>query len=70
MVMGLLSPRGSQITTTTVAGIGYATIMTRERCLLALSSSSASSLVRGLFPGRQPGLAGWMSFEFLFVFHP
>ena len=34
MVMGLLSPRGSQITTTTVAGAGYAMIMTRERCLL------------------------------------
>ena len=36
MVMGLLSPRGSQITTTTVAGTGYAMIMTRERCLLVL----------------------------------
>ena len=36
MVMGLLSPRGSQITTTTVAGTGYALIMTRERCLLVL----------------------------------
>ena len=34
MVMGLLSPRGSQITTTTVAGTGYAMILTRERCLL------------------------------------
>ena len=30
----LLSPRGSQITTTIVAGTGYAMIMTRERCLL------------------------------------
>ena len=39
MVMGLLSPRGSQITTTTVAGIGYAMIMTRERCLLVLEFS-------------------------------
>ena len=37
MVMGLLSPRGSEITTTTVAGTGFAMIMTRERCLLALS---------------------------------
>ena len=36
MVMGLLSPRGSQITTTTVAGTGYAMFMTRERCLLVL----------------------------------
>ena len=36
MVMGLLGPRGSQITTTTVAGIGYAMIMARERCLLVL----------------------------------
>ena len=36
MVMGLLSPRGSQITTTTVAGTGFAIIMTRERCLLVL----------------------------------
>ena len=36
MVMGLLSPRGSQITTTTVAGTGYAMLMTRERCLLVL----------------------------------
>ena len=36
MVMGLLSPRGSQIITTTVAGTGYAMIMTRERCLLVL----------------------------------
>ena len=70
MVMGLLSPRGSQITTTTVAGTGCAMIMTRERCLLALSSSSASSSITGYVPGRQPGLAGWMSFEFLFVFHP
>ena len=69
MVMGLLSPRGSQITTTTVAGTGYAMIMMRERCLLVLSSSSASS-IRGLVPGRQPGLAAWMSFESLFVFHP
>ena len=34
--MGLLSPRGSQITTTTVAGTGYVMIMTRERCLLVL----------------------------------
>ena len=34
MVMGLLSPRGSQITTTTVAGTGYAMILMRERCLL------------------------------------
>ena len=33
---GLLSPRGSQITTTTVAGTGSAMIMTRERCLLVL----------------------------------
>ena len=36
MVMGLLSPRGSQITATTVAGAGYAMILTRERCLLVL----------------------------------
>ena len=36
MVMGLLSPCGSQITTTTVAGTGYAMIMTREWCLLVL----------------------------------
>ena len=36
MVMGLLSPRGSQITTTTVAGTGFAMIMMRERCLLVL----------------------------------
>ena len=36
MVMGLLSPRGSQITTTPVAGTGYPMIMTRERCLLVL----------------------------------
>ena len=69
MVMGLLSPRGSQITTTTVAGTGYAMIMMQERCLFALRSSSAPS-IRGYVPGRQPGLAGWMSFEFLFVFHP
>ena len=34
--MGLLSPCGSQITTTTVAGTGFAMIMTRERCLLVL----------------------------------
>ena len=34
--MGLLSPRGSQITTTSVAGTGYAMIMTREWCLLVL----------------------------------
>ena len=33
---GLLSPRGSQITTTTVAGTGYAMIMTREGYLLVL----------------------------------
>ena len=39
MVMGLLSPRGSQITTTTVAGTGYVMIMTRERCLLVLEFS-------------------------------
>ena len=32
----LLSPRGSQITTTPVAGTGFAMIMTRERCLLVL----------------------------------
>ena len=70
MVMGLLSPRSSQITTTTVAGAGYAMIMTRQRCLLVLSSSSASSSIRGYVLGRQAGLAGWMSFELLFVFHP
>ena len=34
--MWLLSPRGSQIITTTVAGIGNAMIMTRERCLPVL----------------------------------
>ena len=32
----LLSPRGSQITTKTVAGTGFAMIMTRERCFLVL----------------------------------
>ena len=37
--MGLLSPRGSQITTTTVAGTSYAMIMTRERCLIVLEFS-------------------------------
>ena len=36
MVKGLLSPRGSQITTTTVAGTGFAMTMTQERCLLVL----------------------------------
>ena len=36
MAMGLLIPRGSQITTTTVAGSGYAMIMTREGYLLVL----------------------------------
>ena len=36
MVMRLLSPRGSHITTTTVAGTSNAMIMTRERCLLVL----------------------------------
>ena len=36
MVMGLLSPRGSQITTATVAGTDFAMIMMRERCLLVL----------------------------------
>ena len=36
MVMGLLSPRGSQITTTTVAGTGYVMIMTRERRLFGV----------------------------------
>ena len=30
MVMGFLSPRGSQITTTTVAGAGYAMIMSES----------------------------------------
>ena len=34
--MGLLSPRGSHITTTIVAGTGCAMIMTRERCFLVL----------------------------------
>ena len=34
--MGLLSLRGSQITTTTAAGTGYTMILTRERCLLVL----------------------------------
>ena len=47
----------------------HAMIMTRERCLLTLSSSFASS-IRGYVPGRQPGLVGWMSFELLLVFHP
>ena len=32
----LLSPRGSQITTTTVAGIGYVMVLMLERCLLVL----------------------------------
>ena len=36
MVIGLLSPHGLQITTTTVAGTGNAMIITRERCLLVL----------------------------------
>ena len=34
--MGLLSPRGSQITTTTVAGTGFAMILTQEWCWLIL----------------------------------
>lgn len=33
---GLLSPCGSQITTTIVTGTGFAMVMTRERCLLVL----------------------------------
>ena len=68
--MGLLSPRGSQITTTIVADAGYAMIMTRERCLLVLEFFFCFLFDQGIGPGRQPGLAGWMSFEFLFVFHP
>ena len=68
MVMGLLSPRGSQITTTPVGGTGYAMIMTRERCLLVLEFFFFVDL--GLVPGWQPGLAGWILFEFLFMFHP
>ena len=47
MVMGLLSPCGSQITTTIVAGTSYAMILTREQCILFWSSSSASSSIRG-----------------------
>ena len=34
--MGLLSPRGSQITPRIVAGAGKVMIMMRERCLLVL----------------------------------
>ena len=70
MVMGLLSPRGSEITTTTVAGTGFAMIMTRERCYLFWSCPSASSSIRGI--GSRS--AAWASrvdvVEFLFVFHP
>ena len=69
MVMGLLSPRGSQFTTTTVAGTGCALIMTRERCLLDLEFFFFF-VDLGLGSWSTAGLAGCMSFEFLFVFHP
>ena len=70
MVMGLLSPRGSQITTTTVAGTGLCDDHDARAMLACLSSSSATSSIRGWVPGRQLGLARWMSFELLFVFQP
>ena len=70
MVMGLLSPRGSQITTTTVAGAGYAMIMTRERCLFFLELFFCFFFDQGIGSGS----AAWASrvdvVEFLFVFHP
>ena len=70
MVMGLLSPRGSQITTTIVAGAGYAMIMTRERCLLVLEFFFFFLFDQGI--GSRS--AAWASrvdvVEFLFVFHP
>ena len=69
MEMGLLSPRGSQITTTTVSGTGYAMIMTRERCLLVLEF-----FFFFFDQGIGSRSAAWASrvdvVEFLFVFHP
>ena len=70
MVMGLLGARGSQITTTTVAGTGFATIMTRERCLLLLEFFFCFFFFDQGIGSRS---AAWASrvdvFEFLFVFH-
>ena len=57
MVMGLLSPRGSQITTTTVAGTGYAMILTRERCLLVMELCFCFFFDQGI--GSRP--AAWAS---------
>ena len=69
MVMGLLSPRGSQITTTTVAGTGLCDDHDARAMLACLEFFFCFFFDQGIGPGRQPGLAGWMSFEFLFVFH-
>ena len=41
-----------------------------QYAVLSLVGPSSSSSILGYVPGRQPGLAGWMSFEFLFVIHP
>ena len=46
--MGLLSPRGSQITTTTVAGTGNAMIVTWERCFLVSKFFFCFSYVQGI----------------------
>ena len=69
MVMGLLSPRGSQITTTTVAGTGL-----RDdhdaRAMLACVEFFFYFFDQGI--GSRS--AAWASrvdvVEFLFVFHP
>ena len=70
MVMGLLSPRGSQITTTTVAGTGLCDDHDARAMLACVDFFFCFFFDQGKVPGRQSGLAGWMSFELLFVFHP
>ena len=69
MVMGLLSPRGSQITTTTVAGTGLSDDHD-ARAMLACVKFFFCFFDQGI--GSRS--AAWASrvdvVEFLFVFHP
>ena len=68
MVMGLLSPRGSQITTIPVAGTGYAMLMMRERCLRVLEFLFCFFFDQGIGSRSAAWASGVDVVEFLFLF--
>ena len=69
MVMGLLSPRGSQITTTVVAGTGLCDDLDARAMLACFGVLLLLLRSRDRFRVRRLGLARWVSFFFFVPFH-